>query len=114
MNPTNIHDHAALIALLSEGVPQREAARRLGMSRAHAQHLSRRYREDYPGVRRPRTLSAMTGRPVVPIAIPAEIRAAGLSDDYRDLTRDFGPVEGARRCRRLLAETPAASSNEVA
>jgi hypothetical protein len=39
------------------------------------------------------------------VRVPAEYRAAGLADDFRDLVRDFGDVEGERRCRRLLDET---------
>lgn len=95
-------DHAAAVALLIEGHTCLSASRALGCGRSTIEWIAKRYREKYPTVLpKPRTTWKMPRF----VQVPAEYRAVGLAEDYRDLVRDFGDVEGERRCRRLLNET---------
>ena len=95
-------DHAAAIALLLDGHTCLSASRALGCRRSTVEWIAKCYRNKHPAVLpKPRTTWKMP--PFV--QVPDEYRAAGLADDYRDLVRDFGLVEGERQCRRLLDET---------
>lgn len=102
-------DHAAAIALLLEGHTQTSASRKLGCSRSVIRWVSERYRADYPALAPKLRPPKVVRQPlrVMPrfVRVPDEFRSAGLAEDYEDLVRDFGDVEGERRCRRLLEET---------
>ncbi len=102
-------DHAAALALLLEGHTQTSASRKLGCSRSVIRWVKQRYRADYPALAPKPRPPRIHREPVrtMPrfVRVPDEYRAAGLAEDYEDLVRDFGDVEGDRRCRRLLEET---------
>lgn len=92
-------DHPTAVALLLEGHSHRAVARMLGVSASSIDQIAALYTGDYPALR-PKIVRIMPRF----VRVPDEYRAAGLAEDYRDLARDFGDVEGERRCRRLLDE----------
>lgn len=102
-------DRDAVMALVVQGRSHRSVARALGIHPSSVDLIARRYRDDIPRLppkpQAPKPVREPTR--VMPrfVRVPAEYRAAGLAEDYEDLVRDFGDVEGERRCRRLLAET---------
>lgn len=107
--PLHRIDRDEVMSLVILGASHRSVARKLGVHPSSVdlivkQHRSemRRFGPKLPAPPRPRERSPDTPRFV---RVPAEYRAAGLADDYRDPVRDFGDVEGERRCRRLLNET---------
>ncbi|CAO4153246.1 hypothetical protein [Methylorubrum aminovorans] len=101
-------DADAVLALIVMGASHRSIARSFGISSTSVDRIAKQRRDDLPRLpRKPqaprRKPTAETERPRF-VRVPEEFRAADLTDDYRDLVRDFGDVEGERRCRRLLNE----------
>ncbi|MDV2984180.1 UNVERIFIED_CONTAM: hypothetical protein Q9R58_07685 [Methylobacteriaceae bacterium AG10] len=102
-------DADAVLALIVMGASHRSIARSFGISHTSVDRIAKQRRDDLP--RLPRKPQAPRRKPTIEperprfVRVPEEFRVADLTDDYRDLVRDFGDVEGERRCRRLLIET---------
>ena len=101
-------DADVVLALIVMGASHRSVARKLNISSTSVDRIVKQRLDDLP--RLPRKPQAPRRKPTVEpdrprfVRVPAEYRAAGLTDDYRDLVRDFGDAEGERRCRRLLLD----------
>lgn len=93
----------ALARYRSFGMQFSDAAKLVGLSEKHAQEVCPRVQpKGFVGIKS--VAVQALGKKQRRQPVPAWAQKAGLTQDYRDLCREFGEHHAARECRRLKAE----------